>query len=439
MKMKTVVFLIAGICLHFSLLAQDSTFLPKDSLPAIKVDTIKSDTGAVRVVRAPRVVRVIDSSAIYADSTIKLMLFKVGGIRESQTQNSNVIYGLLQGNRNDNKTKYDLIKNNLFNASIIYRLLNKGINGLKSKEDVKDLTGFVHSLSKPDNKKFGFSFDTQVMKMVTDILLEGKSLRNRKSKKIMSKTKSILESPIFRRTTSVAPSLGMANSIMIFFRSEDVQKYINDKNLENFEKQLTRYITYYKALNGADDKFNQELTFKEDQLSSLQSKLYYNLEFIGSPLGVKFPDTTAGRSIGKALDDYFARFTTKDVEQYFNKLETKYTVNNDSIKVDYERLLRDNMRLKEVNNHLESLVFNSKKFENLYNSYLDLIDTYCTQVNAALDIAGNYGFATQDMVKKGKKTLNDLKTKTIQSIRDSIDINSLQSHLNQIKDQQKVF
>jgi hypothetical protein len=276
------------------------------------------------------------------------------------------------------------------------------------------------------------------MKMVTDILLEGKSLRSRKSKKIIASTNSILKSPIFRRVTSISPSLGMANSIMTFFRSEEVQKYINNKNLKNFEQQLNRYVTYYKALNGADSKFNQELTFREDQLSSLQVKLYYSLEFIGSPLGVEFPDTSEGKPIGEVLDNYFTRFTTEDVVQYFNKLEKKYT-SDDQSKINYELLLRDNMRLKEVNNNLESLVLNGKKFENLYNSYLDLIDNYCTQVSATLDVAGNYEFATQEMVTREKNTLAGLKVSTTQAIQDSINIKALQTNLDQIKYQQKIF
>jgi hypothetical protein len=276
------------------------------------------------------------------------------------------------------------------------------------------------------------------MKMASGVLLKGKSLRKRQSKKIMNTISNILESPIFRQVTSISPSLGIANSLMTFLRSEEVHEYVDADNLQQFEKQLGQYLIYYKALNSSESTFREGLSFRDDQLRSLQIKLYYSLEFVGSPLAAAPLDTSGDQSVEAAMTAFFSKFTKERVAQYFDKLEKKYTPEGSS-KINYEDLLRDNMRLKEINNNLESLVMNGKKLENIYNSYLDLINADCSNVSAALDIAGDYQFASLDAIKKEQAKISEVKERTIQSISDAVQMKSLQTNLGKINYEQKVF
>jgi hypothetical protein len=97
------------------------------------------------------------------------------------------------------------------------------------------------------------------------------------------------------------------------------------------------------------------------------------------------------------------------------------------------------MRLKEINNNLESLVLHGKKLENIYNSYLDLINADCANVSAALDVAGDYQFASKDAVKKEQAKIASVRERTIQAISDSIQIKLLLANLDKINYEQKVF
>ncbi|HEY0612690.1 MAG TPA: hypothetical protein VGD35_23600, partial [Chitinophaga sp.] len=82
-----------------------------------------------------------------ADTTIKKILDELQKISDSDKQNSNAIQGLLQGKEIDNLTKYELIKNNLINASETYYLLNKKIIDLKSRTTTNNLDVFITSLN----------------------------------------------------------------------------------------------------------------------------------------------------------------------------------------------------------------------------------------------------------------------------------------------------
>src|SRR5688500_14546960 len=93
-----------------------------------------------------------------ADTTIKRILEELQKVTDSDKQNSNAIQGLLQGKEIDNLTKYELIKNNLINASETYYLLNKKIIDLKSRTTTNNLDVFITSLNNPESKELGFSF-----------------------------------------------------------------------------------------------------------------------------------------------------------------------------------------------------------------------------------------------------------------------------------------
>jgi|GEM_PF-519000 len=418
-------------------IAEDSISRIGDTI-SIQEDTIASIPDTLPLQQADTAGHYVDSLAARRDSAIHHLLERLIKVKQYQQQNNDVISGLLQGNRTDSKSKYELIKNNLINANVIYHMLNNSINKLRSKESIHDLTRLIDSLSKPDNRELGFSFNNQIMKMVSGVLLKGKSLRKRQSKDIINTVSNILESPIFRQVTSISPSLGIANSLMTFLRSEEVNEYVDAENLKQFERQLGQYLIYYKALNEADSKFKEGLSFRDDQLRNLQVKLYYSLEFVGSPLAAALPDTSGDQSIEAAMTAFFDKFTQERVIQYFDELEKKY-ISGDPSRINYEDLLRNNMRLKEINNNLESLVLHGKKLENIYNSYLDLINADCANVSAALDVAGDYQFASKDAVKKEQAKIASVRERTIQAISDSIQIKSLLANLDKINYEQKVF
>lgn len=370
------------------------------------------------------------------DTTIRKLVEEMQRITDNDKTNSNAIQALLQGKEIDNMSKYDLIKNNIINASETYYLLNKKIIDLKSRTTTNNLDVFITSLNNPESKALGFSLSDRIVELVEKIILKNKSDKGEKNSKIVESTKSIINSPIFQSFTSLTPPLAIANSVMNFLHSVSVNnKQINQKSLQDFEKELNKYVVYYTALNDANQKFEYGLNFNKDQLSLLQDNLFDHLSFTATSL--KFPAPQKGaKPLSQTMNEYFYEFKKEKVVEYFSQLETKYSKNK---RIDYESLLRENPNLKEVNNQLEDLVLQTKRFENLYNEYFTLLDSYYTKVNNSLKIAQDNGLADKNIIDNKQAEFRNLKTDAVQEIQASINIRELYSNTEKIKYRYRIF
>lgn len=370
------------------------------------------------------------------DTTIRKIIDEIQRITDSDKQNSNAIQALLQGKEIDNLTKYELIKNNIVNASETYYLLNKKIIDLKSRTTTNNLDVFITSLNNPESKALGFSLSDRIVDLVEKIILKSKGDKNERNSKIVESTKSIINSPIFQSFTSLTPPLAIANSVMNFLHSVSVNnKQINQKSLQDFEKELNKYVVYYTALNDANQKFEYGLNFNKDQLSLLQDNLYDHLSFTATSL--KFPQPQRGnRSLSETMNEFFYDFKKEKVVDFFNQLETKYTKGK---RIDYESLLRENPNLKEVNNQLEDLILQAKRFENLYNEYFTLLDSYYSKVNNSLKIAQDNGLAEKSIIETKQSEFRSLKTEAVNEIQASINIKELYNNTERIKYRYRIF
>lgn len=417
---KKIALIILGISLSLSLQAQDTGRAPRI------IDTT--------------VVNEIEQLQLkYKDSSLQRLLNQIKQLNENERQNSTAIHGLLQGKEIDNMTKYKLLKGNLISATRTYYLLNKKIIDLKSRTTSNNLDVFITALNNPESKALGFSFSEKVMSLVKNVVLDGRADKNKRNESIVNTTQSILNSPIFKGFTTLAPPLGIANSIMTFFHTLSVNnKAINEKNLKKFEDELNKYVAYYTALNEGNQKFEYGLNFNKDQLNMLQQNMYDHLLFTASALGFAPPQRKNGESIGVTLNNYLMTFNKESTEKFFDDLEKKYTIAGTN-KIDYERLLRENMSLKEANNQLEDLVMQTKRFENLYNEYFNLLDTYYGTVISAMNIATDNGLADKNVVKAKQNEFTNLKNESIADIQASINIAELQNNTDNIKYRYKIF
>ncbi|MBP1651926.1 MAG: hypothetical protein H6Q26_2083 [Bacteroidetes bacterium] len=371
------------------------------------------------------------------DTTIRRIMEELQKIQASDQSNSSAIQGLLQGREIDNITKYQLIRNNIVYASETYYLLNKKIIDLKSRTTTNNLDVFITSLNNPESKELGFSLSDRIVELVEKVVLKGKKDKNDdKSNKIVESTKSIIASPIFQSFTSLTPPLAIANSVMNFLHSVSVNnKEINQQTLKEFEKELNKYVVYYTALNDANNKFEYGLNFNKDQLNLLHDNLYDHIMFTASALKFNLPQR-GNKSLGETLNDFFFDFKKEKVVLFFDDLENKYTKGK---KVDYEALLRENPNLKEVNNQLEDLVLQTKRFENLYNEYFTLLDSYYGKVANALKIAQDNGLADKATIDAKQSEFRNLKDEAVKEIQASINIKELYNNTDKIKYRYRIF
>lgn len=371
------------------------------------------------------------------DTALRRIMEELQKIQASDQSNSSAIQGLLQGREIDNITKYQLIRNNIVYASETYYLLNKKIIDLKSRTTTNNLDVFITSLNNPESKELGFSLSDRIVELVEKVVLKGKKDKNDdKSNKIVESTKSIIASPIFQSFTSLTPPLAIANSVMNFLHSVSVNnKEINQQTLKEFEKELNKYVVYYTALNDANNKFEYGLNFNKDQLNLLHDNLYDHIMFTASALKFNLPQR-GNKSLGETLNDFFFDFKKEKVVLFFDDLETKYTKGK---KIDYEALLRENPNLKEVNNQLEDLVLQTKRFENLYNEYFTLLDSYYGKVANALKIAQDNGLADKATIDAKQSEFRNLKDEAVKEIQASINIKELYNNTDKIKYRYRIF
>ncbi|WP_341835164.1 hypothetical protein WJU16_19915 [Chitinophaga pollutisoli] len=371
-----------------------------------------------------------------ADTTIKKIMEDLQKVSDSDKQNAKAIEQLSLGRELDNITKYDLIKNNLIQASETYYLLNKKIIDLKSRTTTSNLDVFITSLNNPESKELGFSLSDRVVELVEKIILKGKSDKNERNTKLVESTKSIINSPIFKSFTSLTPPLAIASSVMNFLHSvSQSNKAINHKLLQEFEKELNKYVIYYTALNDANQKFEFGLNFNKDQLSLLQDNMYDHLAFTSQVLKMPLPNR-GNKTIAESLNEYFIDFRKDKVVDFFAKMEAQYTKGG---KINYEGLLRDNPNLKEANNQLEDLVLQTKRFENLYNEYFSLLDSYYTKVNHSLRLAQDNALADRAIVEAKQNEFRGLKNEAVQEIQASINMRELTLNVDKIKYRYRIF
>lgn len=374
------------------------------------------------------------------DSTIQNLYQQIQKISENDRQNAQAIQALLQGKEIDNLTKYQILKNNIINASQTYYLLNKKIIDLKSRTTSNDLDVFIASLNNPESKELGFSFSERVVDLVKSVVLEGKAYRNNRNQQILQSTNSIINSPLFKSFTSLTPPLGIADAIMTFLHSVAInnRKAINAKNLKIFETELDKYVVYYTSLNEGNQKFEYGLNFNKDQLKTLHEDLYNHLLFTSQALKFPLPVRKDNIPLSSVLNKYFLTFTKDKIEDYFTNLEKKYT-NPTTQKIDYERLLRENPNLKEVNNQLEDLVLQTKRFSTIYNEYFTLLNNYYSQVISSLQIAADNGLAEKTLVQQKQEEFRKLKQEAVTDIKASINIDELKENTDNIKYRFKIY
>lgn len=418
----------------FSTLSLEAQNTPANPEPVTKKDTtiVPPPTDSV-------VVQELQQGKInYRDTALLRILGQFEEVSKNERENTTAIRGLLQGKQIDNRTKYNLMRNNLINATNTYYYLNKKLIDLKSRASTNNLDVFISSLNNPESKALGFSFSERIIDLVKNVVLNGRADKNKRNEGIINATQSILNSPIFKSFTALTPPLGIANSIMTFFHSVSVNnKAINENNLKKFEEELNKYVTYYTALNESNQKFEYGLNFNKDQLNMLQRNMFDHLSFTASALGFK-PPQRSGENLGVTLNAYFTNFNKENVEKFFDELEKKYTTPGTD-KIDYEKLLRENMSLKEANNQLEDLVMQTKRYENLYNEYFNLLDSYHSSVIEALNIATTNGLADKNLVKQKQNEFSTLKNEAVNDIKASINIAELQNNTDNIKYRYKIF
>lgn len=418
--MKASILLILLICPIFAF----AQVINKNDVSSQEIDTT-----IVNI--APLPIENLDSSYLGLYDTMH-------AVRNNYKQNAVAIYHLLQGRELSNLSKYELVKSNILSSAASYNFLNKAINGLKWGFGSDSLDLFVDRLNNPGNKELGTSFEERVIHLVTTILLKGKT-NNQRSKRILGSITFMVNDSLFKSNAKLTPPVEIISSIMTFLRSTAVDdKRMTPERLNKLEQELNKYVIYYSALSGGKHQFNYGLSVVEGELTTLQKNIYMQLRFISQTLDIPLSEARTQDELSTSLNGFFVNFTKPHLQKYLEDLEKEYTFPGTK-QVNYARLLRENGQIKEINNQLDDLVLQIKKFENIDNEYLSLLNSYYTQIVNSLNTAADSGLINSNYIKAKQKELSQLKINEINKIKDSVNLKGLTNNTPYIKYRYKVF
>jgi hypothetical protein len=359
-------------------------------------------------------------------------------LSKGDKQHAVAIYHLLESRELTNLTKYALVKSNILSSAETYHLLNKAIIGLKSVFATDSLDDFVVRLNRLGSTELGFSFNDRVIGLVKTTLLHGKT-HGKKNKRIIKSVNSIINDTLFQRSDKLMPPVEIISAVMTSLRTSSVHnKRIKPERLDKLEAELNKYVVYYSALNGGRRQFQYGLGVIEEELSTLNKNIYIQLSFIADALNI--PIASVGREVplNMALKPFFTRYTKTSLQKFFDSLEVQYT-SPYTKQINYGMMLRANDKMKEVNNQLNDLVQQIKKFDNIDNEYLTLLDSYYAQIVRSMNIVADSSLADNKLIMAKQKRLSEMKNNEFRDVKAAVDLKDLINNAHYIKYRYKVF
>lgn len=365
-----------------------------------------------------------------ADSLIiKDLISKVNDLKSSAENNSKNITILYANKELDAKSKYELIKDNLINATETFTFLNGRINDLKSRNTSNKYDLLVKELNNPQSDILGFKFNDIVLNLVNVHIQPKKE----KGKRLLDVVDGIMQSPIVKSITGLTPALSVANSVLSVFRSTSITNdQVDVTKINNFENALNKYVQYYVALNEANQSFNFNLDHQKEELGLLQQKLYDQTMFFTSTLKFQYQTKSPNETTGQYLNNLLSGFDKNYMNQLFADIELKNTSAADK-KIQYEEILKNNQFLKDANNKLEEFIALVTQFEFQHNEYFNILELYNNKISIALDLAINNAIGDKSKIDAKKIEFTTLKNETITDIKTAINIQGLNVSKRKIK------
>ncbi len=381
-------------------------------------------------------------SQVFSDS----LLFDMNqNINELKSQNENLKSRLeLQGqsigviSKNQNLTdqaKWELIKSNIVKGSEIYKILSDDIIDLKSQVINQDFQGYIKELSSVEKNPLGFSFDQVILKIA-----ESKAIfkKKRKNEKFVNTLKALSISPIVGLIPYASQAVSLSSSaINVAYSAGFQDKKVPLEKVQEFEKDLKRYLGYYASLDKANllnqNSSTQTISNLEVLQLDLLEKIRKDIQKAGIP--------TREQKSDELIDDYYnyltKEFSNEIVKNSLAKTEAKYKKDN---KVNLLELLNNEQDLRNINNNLDYLQDLSTKYISIYDQYFDVENKYYEQLRSSINIAKansiieNVGDKSSDQVYQDlMKKLADKKKKKDSAIKSSINIKELKEKIDLIE------
>jgi hypothetical protein len=381
------------------------------------------------------------NAQVFSDS---LLLDLNKNVLELRNQNENLksrleLQGKTIGDISKNQSlsdqaKWELIKANIQKGGEIYKILSDAIIDLKSQVINQDFQGYIKELSSVDKNPLGFSFDQIILKIA-----ESKTIfkKKKKNEKFVNTLKALSGSPILGLIPYASQAVSLSSAAVNVAYSAGFQdKKVPLEKVQEFEKDLKRYLSYYAALDKANMLNQNSGQQTINNLEVLQLDLLEKIKKDMNKLGLNPRD----QNINETIDDYYNYLTKELSAEYITKTliitENKYKKDT---KINLNELLNNELDMRHINNNLDYLQNLSNKFVTIYDQYFDVENRYYEQLRNSINIAKTNGIIegigdkTPDQVHQElMKKLGEKKKKKDAAIKSSIDILELKQKLDAI-------
>jgi hypothetical protein len=332
------------------------------------------------------------------------------------------------------QAKWELIKSNLVKGSEIYKYLSDDIIDLKSQVINQDFQGYIKELSSVEKNPLGFSFDQVILKIA-----ESKAIfkKKKKNEKFTNTLKALSGSPIVSLIPYASQAVSLSSAaINVAYSAGFQDKKVPLEKVQEFEKDLKRYLSYYASLDKAN-MLNQNSSVQTiSQLEVLQLDLLEKIKKDIQKLGLSPRDQQSD----ELIDDYFnfltKGFNPETTKNNLAKTEAKY---RKDAKLNVNDLLNNEQDLRNINNNLDYLQNLSTKYISIYDQYFDVENKYYDALRSSINIAKAnsiiepVGDKTSDQVYQDlMKKLADKKKRKDSAIKSSINVKELKEKLDTI-------
>ena len=339
------------------------------------------------------------------------------------------------------ETKWQTIRSNINNSTLLYKVLSDDIIDLKSRLTDEDYQGYIKSLSSIQEGPLGFSFQDIIIESANKIVLFPSRTQ---LDRFIDISKNIISSPIIASVPFVSNAVSASNSILSVAYSATLADKKNDlAKLKTFENELNRYLAYYTTLDKANVLNQTSNSDRRVLLENLQMELLTKLKKDAPRLGYVVPERKSTESVDSYLNRILGEFNREWSDRHLNDLERKYRNNRGEI--NYSELLQKELDIKYFNNNVTGLVDLSKKYILYYDNIFEIADNYQLRIIEAIDLARSNNIIKAKKTNAGELSSVQVYESILSSLRNkkyardngiinSININELKQQVERVMD-----
>ncbi|MCS6821477.1 MAG: hypothetical protein NZ551_06375 [Microscillaceae bacterium] len=315
-------------------------------------------------------------------------------------------------------------------------LLEKSLRGLESTAALANYSTAITQLNSPTNDELGFKLSDVLNELIETRIFKGKRIRQKA--RFLSVLTSVVNNPITRNVAGLIPgvsaavtSLTTVSNMVCNLVANDPNIDASEKDLQDFQNDLGRYLLHYEKLNKAESDLQINLNNLKLKIEALRT---VTNEFIKEQVIELYADENKNISKeveGLKIDRIIATFYNRDnVQDVIRRTERIYRTQKNEINY---KLIKEKNLLQYSLLSRNKVQFIAEEFERLANEYNVIMTNHHRGIITTLDEALKNNIKVKKENVEAKKTsLNALFRDASASYETLIDLPRLKELLRKL-------